>query len=752
MKKILGLLLAMLPLAANAAYDVTGDGEINVGDVSALYEVILNPSAAESGNMYDVNGDGVVNAGDVSELYAVLTSGASVADLYAADDSGTGNYIFDNIYDTRFSWKIYNGDPVKTYRLKVYLSGREDGNTLAYRLPADREYLHFTGSQMQAIVTQLLGYNQLEGETRVMFRIVDGSTAISNEVSFGLKDFVKKVPKLWYLTGNSIGGKPWNVAAIAPAGGLVPMYPLNNTMQRYVGWFPENAAFKLISTPGSWAEALGYSDLGYADGRTVTCGDEDDSQIKILKAGLYEVSVYTNDKTVTVQPYFGGDEKLFGTISIAGDIDGWNPQTEGYAMTRLNSIATDGSYYYKNTEHNHDWRYSVSHYGDHELKFVGDNNWEYNWGAATFPYGVGVTNGDNIPVKSGDYDIYFNDITGQYLFVNKAETPGLDVAIDFNAPDSEYYVTDRYGNGGPDYEYSSPLVDCNDGVLDFTLAAYGQDACFKIVPQSAYRYGHDADEERFSCGSASVDADGVYSGTVVRGGKSDMSDAFYAKFVPGTSSYAVHIDLNTMTYTITPPKGETREFVYLIGSESGWQTVFPLRSVAKDNVFKGYGYISEAFKFRSGEDNWDSPLWGDNSSISGPGAIVDGGDDISCYVNGVDEGFYEVTVDLNTMRWTVGDAINTIGLTGTAVGGWDKDYYTLHYNADEGAWVGEVTFTAGSFKFRANGEWDLYWGGSLELPEEDGDDIVISASQAGSYLVRFYLRCDGMSRCELEKI
>ncbi|MBR1935003.1 MAG: dockerin type I repeat-containing protein, partial [Muribaculaceae bacterium] len=59
---------------ANAALrgDLTGDGVVNVGDVSSLYEAIV------SGNTdlkFDVNGDGQVNAGDVSELYDIILHG-----------------------------------------------------------------------------------------------------------------------------------------------------------------------------------------------------------------------------------------------------------------------------------------------------------------------------------------------------------------------------------------------------------------------------------------------------------------------------------------------------------------------------------------------------------------------------------------------------------------------------------------------------------------------------------------------------
>jgi hypothetical protein len=56
-------------------------------------------------------------------------------------------------------------------------------------------------------------------------------------------------------------------------------------------------------------------------------------------------------------------------------------------------------------------------YDDTELKFAAEGAWDVNWGANDFPYGVGVGNGPNIPVRAGTYNVFFNDILGTYNFV-----------------------------------------------------------------------------------------------------------------------------------------------------------------------------------------------------------------------------------------------------------------------------------------------------------------------------------------------
>ena len=54
--------------------DLNGDGQVNAGDVSELYTLILAGDYTEEA---DLNGDGQVNAGDISELYSIILGGGS---------------------------------------------------------------------------------------------------------------------------------------------------------------------------------------------------------------------------------------------------------------------------------------------------------------------------------------------------------------------------------------------------------------------------------------------------------------------------------------------------------------------------------------------------------------------------------------------------------------------------------------------------------------------------------------------------
>ena len=68
----------------------------------------------------------------------------------------------------------------------------------------------------------------------------------------------------------------------------------------------------------------------------------------------------------------------------------------------------------------HDWFFDLdASSGDTTAKFLSNHAWDVNWGDTAFPYGIGSSNGPNIPVTKGSYRVFFNDITGQYYFFAK---------------------------------------------------------------------------------------------------------------------------------------------------------------------------------------------------------------------------------------------------------------------------------------------------------------------------------------------
>lgn len=118
----------------------------------------------------------------------------------------------------------------------------------------------------------------------------------------------------------------------------------------------------------------------------------------------------------------------------------------------------------------------------------------------------------------------------------------------------------------------------------------------------------------------------------------------------------------------------------------------------------------------------------------------------------LEAGAYNVTADINTgkMKLTVSDV--TIGIIGSAVGGWDNDTKMV-FNFTDRTWNITKTVTAGGIKFRTHNAWDKVnvgynpAGASLtNLYQNDGktDSKDISDIAPGKYNIKLYLETTPM--------
>ena len=178
------------------------------------------------------------------------------------------------------------------------------------------------------------------------------------------------------------------------------------------------------------------------------------------------------------------------------------------------------------------------------------------------------------------------------------------------------------------------------------------------------------------------------------------------------------------------------DYIYAIGGDTGWSGVYPL--FGKNGQYKGFGYLSQEFKFRPNEDNWD----GDWECV-GEGQIGQGSDNCPAPREGV---YCMIEVDLNEMTYRL-TPIASIGIIGPAqAGGWDTDT-DMTYNLEGGYWeIKGVTHSADLMKFRANDGWDINWGGSLDNLVQGGDNIAVDA---GTYDIVLYALCDGKAHATI---
>lgn len=226
---------------------------------------------------------------------------------------------------------------------------------------------------------------------------VDG-TAASYKISVNMLDMTYEItpmsatPEQWYLVGSCIGDGSWGNSPENIGKALFPLSFIGDGKLSYTGYFTTDG-FKLIKTPGNWDDQWGQGSDGYVK------NDGGSGNISVPAAGYYTVTLdYVADQ-LTIVPV--DIAPVTYAVGIAGSFNGWSFQ----AMESC-----------PNSDHL--WMYNLAADGDQEGKFLIDG-WSVNWGAASFPSGIGVQNGPNIPIASGNYIVIFNDITGGYNFIAK---------------------------------------------------------------------------------------------------------------------------------------------------------------------------------------------------------------------------------------------------------------------------------------------------------------------------------------------
>jgi hypothetical protein len=223
-------------------------------------------------------------------------------------------------------------------------------------------------------------------------------------------------PETWYLVGSCIGDGSWGNGSLADIGkSLFPLARISGTTISYTGYFTTDG-FKLIKTPGSWADQWGMGDSGYVK------NDGGSGNITVPSAGYYTVTLNTMTDDLTIEPTTV--EPATYEVGMAGSFNSWSFE----AMDKC-------------TGSDHLWKAEKVFDGAQEVKFLIDG-WSVNWGAAEFPSGMGEQNGPNIPAEGGSYIVIFNDITGGYNFIrtDAPEEPAKE-------PEIWYLVGSCIGNG-----------------------------------------------------------------------------------------------------------------------------------------------------------------------------------------------------------------------------------------------------------------------------------------------------------------
>ena len=214
--------------------------------------------------------------------------------------------------------------------------------------------------------------------------------------------------------------------------------------------------------------------------------------------------------------------------------------------------------------------------------------------------------------------------------------------------------------------------------------------------------------------------------------RADLTDDGSFKVVVDGDAKFIRMTLNMMEYTYKIEKLNFAEFIYVPGNHQGWapDKAPALQSPAFDGVYVGYTYLNGNFKFTK-ERNWNAEY--NFNDFATKDAIFFNNDGSN--INISEEGFYQIKADVASSNLSA--VKTTWGIIGPAqAGGWDSDT-DMTWNAADESWTATVELAADEFKFRANDEWAINVGGSLDNLTQDGANIKVA--EAGTYEVKLFL-------------
>ena len=217
---------------------------------------------------------------------------------------------------------------------------------------------------------------------------------------------------------------------------------------------------------------------------------------------------------------------------------------------------------------------------------------------------------------------------------------------------------------------------------------------------------------------------------------------FYISATIGTDFEKFYSAPVTVRMTVTTAE-RTYPRIWVIGDYCGWNFdnaqglfCFSGDEVTYEAIVDFGEKAANGFKL-SGEAGWnDACNWGTDGDAAAPETeapsitlISSGGSgNIMVY----SKRFYRFVFDRSTLTLSNKLSFNSMGIIGDATpGGWDTDTEMNFDTQKQRFWV-DVTLSAGEFKFRADNDWTINFGGADGRLSQNGDNIKATA---GNYRV-----------------
>ena len=373
----------------------------------------------------------------------------------------------------------------------------------------------------------------------------------------------------------------------------------------------------------------------------------------------------------------------------------------------------------------------------------------------------GIVGGEN-EATSGSLDYRYN-LGADNSFKMAAGPKRIKVVIDMmertftvtpvNIADA-YYLIGGPGDWSADaawtMQFSHSDKDVSeDPVFTYTFESTGGEMWFAFGDAEAITaVGEDTWNKLFGTTGASEDLSGSFDRRYNLDGDHSFHIDGQAKF------YRFTVNMAEMTYTITPLN--FAEYIWEAGVNNDWGAIEqPLYCADGNGTYVGFFYAQDAdwsggkgaFKFTGAFGSWDEGNYGTGSINDDglSGTLIDDGGSGNVLAT---PGFYKAEVNLAEMTYTL-TPIAGIGLIGPAqAGGWNDDT-DLTYNPETRAFEGILELAADEFKFRANDDWAINWGGTADNLTQDGPNLKID--EAGTYFIQFFPLCETKSYYTITK-
>lgn len=214
---------------------------------------------------------------------------------------------------------------------------------------------------------------------------------------------------LYYIVGAMQG---WSNAR--PDGMTCIFYPQGSNIYSYTTkWEGDaNLKFWLSEEFGTWDDdTYGCASDGDQSAQGSIVGGNKGAIKCPEPEAFYTITINMGDMTYQWTKCDSQNPAEYTSVGIVGELNGWDAGTacaEGSA-TAMKQVSP------------HNWYVAGVELPAGLVKFCANGGWDVNWGVGLNIddqiYGIGLQGGANITVSAGTYNVFLNDITGEFVFV-----------------------------------------------------------------------------------------------------------------------------------------------------------------------------------------------------------------------------------------------------------------------------------------------------------------------------------------------